>query len=164
MIRNLLGIGVPTIAAVNGPVRMRPELPVLCDVVIASETACFRDAGHFNNGVVPGDGAHVVWPLLLGYNRARYFMLTGQELSAQEALRLGVISEILPGNRLNARAWEIAREMARRTDLTLRYTREVLVGPIRDLMQRYLASGLALEGLAKIDLKGSRMNRPIKSG
>lgn len=57
--------------------------PTSMMLVIASDTATFQDAPHFPNGIVPGDGVHIVWPLLLGPNRGRYFLLTGQRLSAQ---------------------------------------------------------------------------------
>ena len=77
------------IAAVNGPALIHAELAVLCDIVIASENAEFQDAPHFPNGVVPGDGVHVVWPLVLGANRGRYFLLTGQKLRAKQALDSG---------------------------------------------------------------------------
>ena len=91
LIMNLLDIEVPMISAVNGPALIHAQFPVLCDIVLASENAVFQDATHFVNGNVPGDGVHVIWPLLLGTNRARYFMLTGRKLSAQEALELGVV-------------------------------------------------------------------------
>src|SRR3990172_2063395 len=90
---NLLDIEAPMIAAVNGPATIHSELAVLCAIVLASETAFFQDAAHFATfGAVPGDGMHVIWPLLLGTNRGRYFLLTGQKLTAQEALDLGVVS------------------------------------------------------------------------
>jgi enoyl-CoA hydratase/carnithine racemase len=73
LLMNLLNIEVPRIAAVNGPALIHAELAVLCDIVIASSPAAFQDAPHFPNGVVPGDGVHVVWPLVLGPNRGRYF-------------------------------------------------------------------------------------------
>ena len=82
----MLDIEVPMIAAVNGPARIHAEIPVLCDIVLASEDAVFQDLPHFINGTVARDGVHLVWPLLLGLNRGRYFLLTGQELSAQQAL------------------------------------------------------------------------------
>ena len=50
------------IAAVNGPALIHAELAVLCDIVLAAETAEFQDAPHFPMGLVPGDGVHVVWP------------------------------------------------------------------------------------------------------
>ena len=108
LLLNLLDIEVPMIAAVNGPALIHAEIAVLCDIVLASDTAAFQDAPHFPNGVVPGDGVHLVWPLVLGANRGRYFLLTGQKLSAQEALNLGVVSEVLPRDALLARAWELA--------------------------------------------------------
>src|SRR5580692_4820177 len=107
---NHLNIEVPMIAAVNGPALIHAELAVLCDIVIASEQAEFQDAPHFPNGIVPGDGVHIVWPLVLGPNRGRYFLLTGQKLTAREAFDLGVVSEVLPADQLLERAWELARQ------------------------------------------------------
>src|SRR5215475_16080772 len=104
------------IAAVNGPAIIHAELAVLCDIVLAADTAVFQDAPHFPGGLVPGDGVHVVWPLVLGANRGRYFLLTGQKLSAQEALNLGVVSEIVPREKLLARAWELARQISLKPD------------------------------------------------
>jgi enoyl-CoA hydratase/carnithine racemase len=78
LLMNHLNIEVPIIAAVNGPALIHAELAVLADIVIASDNAEFQDAPHFPNGVVPGDGVHVVWPLVLGPNRGRYFLLTAR--------------------------------------------------------------------------------------
>ena len=61
---------------------------LLCDIVLASDDAVFQDAPHYPEGLVPGDGVHVLWPLLLGMNRGRYFLLTGEKLSAKQALCL----------------------------------------------------------------------------
>jgi len=91
----------------------RIELGLLADIVLASETTVFRDAPHFRYGTVPGDGVHIVWPLLLGPNRGRYFLFTGQRLSAVEARDLGVASEVLPPTELNDRAWSLAPDPAR---------------------------------------------------
>ena len=66
LLMNLLDIEVPVIAAVNGPVNIHAELAVLSDIVLASDHAAFADAPHFPNGLVPGDGVHVIWPYLLG--------------------------------------------------------------------------------------------------
>ena len=112
---NLLDIEVPVIAAVNGPVNIHAEIAVLSDIVLAADHAAFADAPHFPNGLVPGDGVHVIWPYLLGRNRGRYFLLTGQRLSAQEALQLGVVSEVMPASRLLPRARELARQILKST-------------------------------------------------
>ena len=149
---NLLEIEVPIIAAVNGPALIHAEIAVMSDIVLASENATFQDAPHFAEGVVPGDGVHVIWPLLLGQNRGRYFLLTGQTLSATEAQELGVVAEVLPRDRLLPRAWELAEQLAEKSDLTLRYTRVVLTLQLKRQMQDMLGYGLALEGLSIVDL------------
>ena len=147
LLTNLLDIEAPIISAINGPATYRAEIPVLSDVVLASDTAVFQDSSHFALGAVPADGVHVVWPMLLGQNRGRYFMLTGQKLSAQEALDIGVVGEVLPRERLLPRAWELAEKLAQSPPLTLRYTRSVFTIQIKRAMQDMLGYGLALEGL-----------------
>ena len=105
------------IAAVNGPAIVHAELPVMCDIVLAAEHAIFQDVVHFPNGIVPGDGSMWCGRWWLGINRGRYFLLTGQKLSAQEALNLGVVNEVLPREQLLPRAWELAEQLAKQPPL-----------------------------------------------
>lgn len=159
LLTNLLAIEVPVISAINGPARFHPEIPVLSDIVVASDTAVFQDSPHFMGGVVPGDGAHVVWMHVLGPNRGRYFLLMGEELNAQQALGLGVVQEVLPPALVLERALQIAGQFATKTDLTLRYTRVALTQRYKRLMEEGLSLGLGLEALAVIDLLGGATGR-----
>ena len=90
---------------------------------------------------------HIVYPLLMGMNRGRYFLLTGQTLSAKEAQDLGLVNEVLPRPDLLPRAWELAEQLAQQPPLVLRYTRVLLTQHIKRLMQDLLGYGLALEGM-----------------
>ena len=150
IIMNELDVEVPMIGAVNGPAYVLAEIPLLCDIVLASETAAFQD-DHFLGNMVPGDGAHVMWPLLLGPNRGRYFLMTSQIISAQEALELGVVNEVMPKEKLLARAWGLAEQLAQQPTLTLRYTRVAVTQHLKRLMHENLGYGLALEGLRAVD-------------
>ena len=151
LLMNLLNIEVPVISAINGPAWRHGEIPLLSDIVLASETALFQDAPHFMSGIVPGDGAHIVWPHLLGANRGRYFLIMGQEIGAKEALQLGVVSEVVPAGKLMERARQVARYIADMPMLTRRYTRVALTQRLKRLMQEGLGYGLAVEALAAID-------------
>jgi enoyl-CoA hydratase/carnithine racemase len=147
LLQRLLEIPVPVIAAINGPATVHAELAVLSDIVLAAEHSYISDAPHFRFGAVPGDGVHVVWPLLLGYNRGRYFLLTGQRLDAKEAQSLGVVNEVLAAEGLMNRAYELARSLARQPDTALRYARDAMTQRLKRLLLDDLAYGLALEGL-----------------
>jgi enoyl-CoA hydratase/carnithine racemase len=148
LLMNHLEIQAPMIAAINGPATIHAELAVLCDINLAADHTYFQDAPHFPSGLVPGDGVHVVWTSLLGLNRGRYFLMTGQKLSAQEALTLGVVNEIMPKQDLLPRAWELARHLVERPQLALRLTREAMLMGVKRAMLDQLGYGLVLEGLA----------------
>jgi enoyl-CoA hydratase/carnithine racemase len=151
LIMNHLNIPVPIIAAVNGPALIHSELALLCDIVIASENAAFQDLPHFSSGLVPGDGVHAIYPLLLGMNRGRYFLFTGQKLGAREAYEMGLVAEVVSRERLMPRAWELAQQIAHKPMLTIRYARAVLTRELKRLMLNHLDVGLALETLAGSD-------------
>jgi len=153
IVKGLLELDVPVIGVANGPALIHAEIPLLADVVIASETALFADKTHFTRGSVPGDGVHLIWPFLLGPRRGKYFLMTGQEIDAHEALRLGVVNEVVPPDLLAPRSWELALEWSAKPLPLLRYAREALNIFEREhlLYTTGLSHGLALEGAGFAD-------------
>ncbi|RYE43208.1 MAG: enoyl-CoA hydratase/isomerase family protein [Hyphomicrobiales bacterium] len=151
MLTAFMSIEVPVISAINGPAVTHSELPLLADVVLAADSTVFQDATHFAaGGPPPGDGMHVVWTTLLGLNRGRYFLMTGQKIDAAEALRLGVVGEVLPLDELSNRAWELARTFAASSRANLVNTRSVLTMQWRRLLADQLHAGLTYEMAAAL--------------
>ena len=150
LLMNLLDIEVPVIGAVNGPAFIHAELLTMSDIVIASDKARFADKAHFPNGVVPGDGAHIWWEMVLGPTRSRYFLLTGQEIDARQALALGIVNEVVPHASLLERATELAHGIAAKPELARRYSRAAMTQNIKKRMLDGLGYGLMLEGLAQV--------------
>jgi enoyl-CoA hydratase/carnithine racemase len=151
LLGNLLDIEALVIAALNGPVWRHAETPFLSDIVLASDTTVVADSGHFVNGLVPGDGMNLVMSLLMGLTRARYFMLTGQELDAATLLDLGLVNEVLPADRVLPRAWELAEQLVVQSPLVTRYTRVAFVHTVRQLLVANHGYGVLLEGMACVD-------------
>ena len=153
IITRFLEIEVPMIGVVNGPAKRHAEIGLMCDIVIASDDVTFEDTAHFTHGGsgVPGDGISTVYTMLMGLNRARYLALTGQVLSAKEAKELGLVSELMPREKLLPRAWELAEQMAKKPDLVLRYTRTVLIHPLKRLMDESITYHLALESMGGLE-------------
>jgi enoyl-CoA hydratase/carnithine racemase len=146
----LLDIEAPIIAAINGPCTLHAEWALLSDIVLAADNAFFQDRTHIvsdKHGIAPGDGVHVFWPMMLGLTRGRYFLLTGQKISAAEGLTLGIVNEVLPKDQLLDRAFELARQLATVPALSLRFTRSMTLQDVRRRMLDDLGYGLALEGL-----------------
>lgn len=150
LIENYLKIEVPVIAAINGPVTTHAEIPVLSDIVLASDDTYFADTFHFQNGVVPGDGVQIIWPIMMGLNRARYFLLTAERISAAEGKQLGFVNEVLSSEALMPRAHALARLLLEQPDVTLRGTRFLFTRTLKKAIAEDLPFGLAVEGLGNI--------------
>lgn len=146
LLMNLLDIDAPVIGAVNGPAHCHAELLTLSDIVLAAEHASFADLAHYPSSTVPGDGVHVLWPMLLGPNRGRYFLMMGEQIGAAEAKTLGIVGEVLPKDRLLPRAWEIAYMLKQKPLRVLRNTRIALTQRLKKNLLDELGLGLQLEG------------------
>lgn len=142
----LIDMKIPIISAINGPSIVHAELVLLNDIVICSEDTYFKESHWTGLGVTPGDGVHTLWREILGPNRGRYFLYMGNKIDAQEALQLGIVSEVLPKNKVLDRAWEIAEKVFMSHDrVTRRLTRSLLIQPWRELFTKELHYGMAYE-------------------
>lgn len=145
----LLNLEIPVIAAVNGPLLVHSELALVNDIVLCSANTVFQDPHFSKMGIVPGDGCQIVFRELLGPNRARYFLYTGQTIDAQQALNLGLVGEVLPEDQLLDRAWDLARNLfMTKNRIQRRLSRAVFVQPWREIFTRELPYGMALESWA----------------
>ncbi|WP_233810507.1 enoyl-CoA hydratase/isomerase family protein [Paraburkholderia sp. HP33-1] len=156
LLMQLLDIPVPVIGAINGAAHIHAELLVLSDIVIASSHVEISDQAHFVHGVVPADGVQIIWPMLIGHNRARHFLLTGESFTAKRAWELGVVGEVVAHEQILERAWQMARDLAAKPIETLRLTRAVFTQPFKRRMVDELGYGLALEGLAGITAQSGK--------
>lgn len=152
VLSNILDIEVPMITALNGPVLLHSEYALLTDIILATPETVFQDKPHFDFGIVPGDGIHLLWPEVIGSIRGRYFVLTRQVLDAQTAKDYGVVNEIVGADRLLARAHEIADGIAALPPLTSRYTRIALTQKLRRVIDEGTTMGLALEGISAAEV------------
>jgi enoyl-CoA hydratase/carnithine racemase len=152
VLMNILDIEVPLIAAVNGPARLHSEYVLLADIVLATPSTVFQDKPHFEFGIVPGDGVHLLWQEAIGTIRGRYFILTRQEIDAQTAKEWGAVNEIVAPDKLLLRAREIAEGLTKLPPLTTKYTRIALTQKLRRIIDEGVTLGLALEGISAADV------------
>jgi enoyl-CoA hydratase/carnithine racemase len=164
VLSNILDIEVPMISALNGPVLVHSEYALLTDIILATPQTVFQDKPHFEFGIVPGDGVNLLWPEVIGSIRGRYFILTRQLLDAQTAKEWGVVNEIVPSDRLLARAHEIADGIAALPPLTSRYTRIALTQKLRRIIDEGSGYSLALEGISAADVaRAAAQNKRARS-
>jgi enoyl-CoA hydratase/carnithine racemase len=147
---DLLEIEQPMIAAINGPCTIHSEQLLLCDIVLAAEHTVIADHTHMPFGLVPGDGVQVAFPLLMGLNRARYFMLTGEVLDARQCLDLGLFNEVLPAEDVLPRAYEHARRILEAPPMTVRLFRPTLLQQVKRMFLDDVSHGLMAEAMAAV--------------
>jgi enoyl-CoA hydratase len=112
IVDGLLDCQKPILTAVNGyAMGLGSTLALLGDVVFAARSATFADT-HVRRGIAAGDGGQVIWPLLLGVNRAKYYLMTGDRIPAEEAERLGLVNFVVDDDALLDRTLELADRLA----------------------------------------------------
>ena len=138
LVYNMLRCSKPIISAINGPaVGAGLVVALLADVSIAAASARLAD-GHLRLGVAAGDHAAIVWPLLCGMAKAKYYLLTSDFISGPEAERLGLVSLCVPDEELLDKAMAVAVDLATGPRHAIRFTKRALnqwllqAGPIFD--------------------------------
>ncbi len=125
----------PAIAAINGyALGGGCELAMACDIRMAADTAKLGQP-EINLGIIPGYGGTQRLPRLVGKGRAKWLILTGDTISAQEALRIGLVDFVVPAAELMAAAKELAHKIARKAPLALAWAKRCInVGAETDLI------------------------------
>ncbi|GAO38704.1 putative enoyl-CoA hydratase [Sphingomonas changbaiensis NBRC 104936] len=139
---------VPVIAAVNGPaIGAGLDLACMCDIRIAAENAIFAES-FVKVGIVPGDGGAWLLPRIVGFSKATELALTGETIGADEALRIGLVSRVVPGGELMAAAREIADKIAANPPHAVRMTRRLLREGQTATLANILEMSAAMQSLA----------------
>ena len=154
IVYNMLNLDKPIISAINGPAfGAGLAVALLADISIVAENVRFTD-GHVILGVAAGDHAVIVWPLLCGMAKAKYYLLTGDMLDGREAERIGLVSLCVPAGQLMDKALETAHKLAAGPQQALRWTKRSLNNWLRMAGPSFDTS-LALEmlGFFSADVK-----------
>ena len=138
LVYNIINCNKPIVSAINGPAAGAGlVVGILADISIAGKRARIVD-GHPRLGVAAGDVAAIIWPLLCGMAKAKYYLLTGKPLSGEEAERIGLVSLCVEDDELQDIALGIATDLANGSQSALRWTKYSLnnwlrsAGPIFD--------------------------------
>ncbi len=165
LVYNMIGCGKPIVSAIEGPaVGAGLAVALLADISVAARNARLVD-GHVRLGVAAGDHAVLVWPLLIGMAKAKYYLLLNEPLSGEEAERLGLVSLCVDDGKAYEVALEIARRLAQGSGSAIRWTKYALnnwfriASPIFDVSTALEFLGFMLPD-AQEGLQALREKRP----
>src|SRR6266702_6341777 len=131
LVYNMVNCEKPIVSAINGvAVGAGVVVALLADISICAQDARLGD-GHVRLGVAAGDHAAIIWPLLCGLAKARYYLLTGEMLTGEEAERLGMVSKALPREEVLGESLRVADVLATGSQLAVRLTKRALNGWLR---------------------------------
>lgn len=147
LIMNLLEVQQPIIAAVNGDaIGLGATVALFCDIVVMNESARIADT-HVKVGIVAGDGGAVIWPYLIGVNKAKEFLMRGNLIKGAEAEKLGLVNYAVPADEVLPKARELAEELAGGATWAIRWTKSSVNKILRERMNLILDTSLAYEWL-----------------
>jgi enoyl-CoA hydratase len=145
VITTLLDVEQPIIAAINGDViGLGATIALFCDVTVAADTARIADP-HVRIGLVAGDGGAVIWPLLIGPNRAKEFLMRGSMINGADAARIGLVNYAVPAGEVVKKANELARELADGPRWAIRWTKVSVNKMLKESVNLVLDTSLAFE-------------------
>jgi len=146
LVENMIHCNKPIISAINGPAAGGGlVVAMLADISIMAKSAKLVD-GHTRLGVAAGDHAAIIWPLLCGMAKAKYYLLTCDPIPAEEAERIGLVSLCVEDDELMNRALVVARKIANGAPTAIRWTKQSLNSWLRQAWPIFEHS-LALEAL-----------------
>src|SRR5215204_5439694 len=146
IVDNLLDCSKPVISAVNGyAMGLGANFALLTDVVVAARSATFADT-HVRMGIGAGDGGQVIWPLLMGVNRAKYFLMTGDRLTATEAERLGLVNFVVDDGTVVDEALALATRLAAGPGMAISASKVAINSYMRMISNLVLPLSLSMEG------------------
>ena len=141
----MINVAVPVVAAVNGPaVGLGCTVTTLCDIVVMAERAFLADT-HVSVALVAGDGGAVTWPAMTSLLKAKQYLLTGDRLSAAEAVEIGLANEVVADDEVVDRARWWAERLAEQPPQAVQETKAILNQHLRANAVRALGYGLATE-------------------
>ena len=144
LIYNVINCSKPTVAAIEGvSVGAGLAAAMVCDITVAGRTARIID-GHTRLGVAAGDHAAIIWPLLIGMAKAKYYLMLCEPLAGEEAERIGLVSRVADDDQVYEAALKICHKLARGAPTAIRWTKHSLNNWLRMAGPSFDAS-LALE-------------------
>ena len=144
LVYNVINCSKPTVAAIEGvSVGAGLAAAMVCDITVAGRTARIID-GHTRLGVAAGDHAAIIWPLLIGMAKAKYYLMLYEPLAGEEAERIGLVSQVADDDKVHEAALKICRKLARGAPTAIRWTKHSLNNWLRMAGPGFDAS-LALE-------------------
>lgn len=148
LVHAILDCPKPIIAKVNGAAMgLGATIALFCDITIAADHARIADP-HVKFGLPAGDGGAVIWPALIGFNRAKRYLLTGDSLSGAEAAAIGLIDSAVPAAELDAAVETLAQRIAAGAPQAVQMTKASVNIELKQIAQRVLDASFALEALA----------------
>lgn len=145
ILQTVLNLSKPLITRVNGhAMGLGATLAVLSDISIMVEDAKIADT-HVKVGLVAGDGGALLWPLLMGFAKARRYLLTGDVMTGREAADFGLITEAVPRAELDERVFHYADRLAASATIAVNYTKIAINLLLRSIVDPLIEAHYGLE-------------------